>query len=312
MFPVMTSALTYMDPFHFTAIRYAIAGLTFTALLLFKEGPKAFRLKGERVFLAWFLGSAGFAGFGFLVFLGQKLAGPTGALTASIVLTTVPLLGVLANWFIRGVKPPMATLGFILMSIVGVILVIGEGKVSAMVARPASFAAYLPLLAGALCWVVYTLGASFFPTWSPYRYTTMTTILGLSTVFLVTLVLNRIGYITTPLVADLISTVPHLLYMSLIAGVVGVLSWNIGNSIITPINGVLFMDVIPVTSFTISALTGVIPHPIQIYGACITAAALILNNFYQRRRLATASKLAVLSTLSSPDSPVRPIKKVSR
>lgn len=296
MFPVMTSALTYMDPFHFTAMRYAIAGLAFAALLLVKEGPKAFSLKGERVFLAWFFGSAGFAGFGFLVFLGQKLAGPTGALTASIVLATVPLLGVLANWIIRGVRPPTATLGFILMSLVGVILVISEGDVAALVSRPASFAAYLPLLAGALCWVAYTLGASFFPSWSPYRYTTLTTILGLSTVFVVTLVLNRIGYIATPSAADVISTAPHLLYMSLIAGVVGVLSWNIGNNIITPLNGVLFMDVIPVTSFTISAFTGVIPHPVQVYGACITAAALILNNLYQRRRLARAPKAGALST----------------
>lgn len=292
MFPVMTSALQHVDPFHFTAARYALAGIAFTLLLLVKEGTKAFNLKGERVLLAWFLGTAGFAGFGFLVFLGQQMAGPTGALTASIVMATMPLLGVLVNWVIRGVKPPKATLGFITMSFFGVLLVITEGNVGAMLSRPASFVAYLPLLAGALCWVIYTIGASFFPTWSAYRYTTMTTLLGLSSVFAVTLVLNLAGVIQTPTADAVVAVLPHLLYMALVAGMIGVLSWNMGNKIITPINGVLFMDVVPVTAFTISALTGIVPHQVQVYGAIVTATALIMNNLYQRRLLAQNARTA--------------------
>jgi drug/metabolite transporter (DMT)-like permease len=292
MFPVMTSALQHVDPFHFTAARYALAGIAFALLLLVKEGSKAFDLKGERVMLAWFLGTAGFAGFGFLVFLDQQMAGPTGALTASIVMATMPLLGVLANWVIRGVKPPTATLGFISMSFFGVLLVITEGNVGALLSRPASFAAYLPILAGALCWVVYTIGASFFPAWSAYRYTTMTTLLGLTSVFAVTLVLNLAGVIGTPTADAAVAVLPQLLYMALVAGMIGVLSWNIGNKIITPINGVLFMDVVPVTAFTISALTGVVPHQVQVYGAIVTATALIMNNLYQRRLLAQNSHVA--------------------
>jgi drug/metabolite transporter (DMT)-like permease len=292
MFPVMTSALAHVDPFHFTAARYTIAGLAFALLLLYKEGPRAFRLKGERVFLAWLLGTAGFAGFGFLVFLGQQLAGPTGALTASIVMATMPLLGVLANWVIRGVKPLKATLGFISMSLVGVLLVITEGNIDALLNRPASFAAYLPLLAGALCWVVYTIGTGFFPTWSAYRYTTITTLLGLTSVFAITAVLDLTHVIRMPSAEATITVLPHLLYMSLVAGMIGVLAWNMGNKIITPLNGVLFMDVVPVTAFIISALTGLVPHPTQVYGAMITATALILNNLYQRRQLAISARMS--------------------
>lgn len=292
MFPVMTSALSHVDPFHFTAARYTIAGLAFAILLFFKEGAAAFRLKGERVVLAWLLGTAGFAGFGFLVFLGQQLAGPTGALTASIVMATMPLLGVLANWLIRGVKPAKATLGFISMSFVGVLLVITEGHIGALLNRPASFAAYLPLLAGALCWVVYTIGAGFFPTWSAYRYTTLTTLLGLISVFAVTAALDFAEVIHMPSAGDSLAVLPHLLYMSLVAGMIGVLSWNMGNKIITPLNGVLFMDVVPVTAFIISALTGIVPHPVQVYGAVVTATALILNNLYQRRQLAINARMS--------------------
>lgn len=286
MFPVMTSALRAVDPFHFTALRYTIAGIAFAILLAMKEGRAAFSLRGQRVGLAWLFGTAGFAGFGFLVFLGQQLAGPTGALTASIVMATMPLLGMLANWAIRGTRPPASTLGFILMSLCGVVLVITNGHIGMLMANPASFGAYLPLLAGALCWVLYTLGASFFPGWSPYRYTTLTTLLGLTSVYAVTIVLDVLGVVTVPTAAAVTSVLPHLLYMALIAGMVGVLCWNIGNKIVTPLNGVLFMDVVPVTAFTISAMTGILPQTMQVYGACLTAVALVLNNLYQRRRLA--------------------------
>jgi drug/metabolite transporter (DMT)-like permease len=253
----------------------------------------AFRLKGERIMLAWFLGTAGFAGFGFLVFLGQQLAGPTGALTASIVMATMPLLGLLVNWIVRRVKPPMTTLGFILMSFSGVMLVITDGNIGALLSKPQSFAAYLPLLFGALCWVIYTIGASFFPTWSPYRYTTITTLLGLISIFLINAILTVAGFISVPTMPEIVSILPHLLYMSLIAGMVGVLSWNMGNKIITPLNGVLFMDVVPVTAFTLSALTGIVPHTVQIYGAGLTATALVLNNFYQRQRLTRTARMVI-------------------
>ena len=289
MFPVMTSALRYVDPFTFTALRYSIAGIAFLALLISKEGVKSLDIRGERIGLAWILGTAGFAGFGFLVFLGQKLAGPTGALTASIIMATMPLQGMLVGWLVRGVKPPKVTLGFIFLSFCGVALVITHGNFSTLLFEPQKFSAYVPLLLGALCWVIYTVGASFFPKWSPYRYTTITTLLGLTSVFGINFVLLALGYIHLPPVENLVAVLPHLVYMSLIAGFVGVLSWNIGNKIITPLNGVLFMDVVPVTAFTISALTGIVPGTVQVYGATITAVALILNNLYQRQRLANVA-----------------------
>ena len=291
MFPIMTSALTHLDPFNFTALRYSIAGVGFSILLLLKEGRSAFRLKGERVGLAWFFGTCGFAGFGFLVFLGQQLAGPTGALTASITMATMPLLGLLVNWVVRGTRPPLLTLGFILLSFSGVALVITHGNLNAVFANPNNFSANVPILLGALCWVIYTVGASFFPGWSPYRYTTMTTLLGLISIFGINMILFMNGYILLPSASQVMPIVPHLLYMSFVAGVIGVLSWNIGNKIITPVNGVLFMDVVPITAFTVSALTGVVPSTIQIVGASITAAALVMNNFYQRYRLASASAM---------------------
>jgi drug/metabolite transporter (DMT)-like permease len=289
MFPIMTGALARIDPFTFTALRYTIAGAAFLLLLLAKEGPAALNLKGERVFLAWVLGSLGFAGFGFLVFLGQQLAGATGALTASIMMATMPLLGLLVNWAIRRVRPPVYSFAFILLSFCGVALVITKGHVLSVLSAPQDYAANIPLILGALCWVLYTVGGSFFPKWSPYRYTTITTLLGLTSIFAVNAVLIATGTIAVPSVATVVSVAPHLVYMALVAGFVGVLSWNLGNKIITPLNGVLFMDVVPVTAFTISALSGVVAENAQVVGATVTATALILNNLYQRRRMAKAT-----------------------
>ncbi|POZ63228.1 DMT family transporter [Chromobacterium alticapitis] len=298
MFPVMTDALRHMDPFTFTALRYSIAGLAFVVLLLFREGPQALSLKGERWGLAWLFGSAGFAGFGFLVFLGQKLAGPSGALTASIMMATMPMLGLFVIWALRKVRPPLFSFGFILMSFCGVVLVITKGDFHAVTSEPSNFVANIPLILGALCWVFYTVGASYFPKWSPYRYTTMTTLLGLTTVFAVTIALILAGAIPQPTLAATVAVAPHLLYMALIAGLMGVLCWNIGNKILTPLNGVLFMDIVPITAFTLSTIAGVVPENMQVAGASLTAVSLLLNNLYQRRAQKKAAAVAVKPALA--------------
>ncbi|ECL1668491.1 DMT family transporter [Salmonella enterica] len=285
----MTHALTYIDPFNFTTFRYGIAGIAFALLLLFREGQNSFRLKGERWGLAWLFGTLGFAGFGFLVFLGQSLAGPGGALTASIMMATMPMLGLLTIWALKKVRPHASTMSFILLSFSGVVLVITNGDVFAVLNSPISLAANLLLIAGALCWVLYTIGGSYFPGWSPLRYTTMTTLLGMISVVLIDLFLVGSGAISVPSAASIITIVPHLLYMALVAGLVAVLCWNVGNRIITPTNGVLFMDVVPITAFIVSALNGIVPTNMQITGAVITAMALVLNNLNQR-------KLAMLAT----------------
>src|ERR1700761_7297654 len=57
MFPVMTHALTHIDPFSFTALRYVTAGVAFLIFLRIREGAGAFGLDGHSGWLAWALGS---------------------------------------------------------------------------------------------------------------------------------------------------------------------------------------------------------------------------------------------------------------
>ncbi|CAE6822524.1 MULTISPECIES: DMT family transporter [Paraburkholderia] len=284
MFPVMTSALTRIDPFTFTSLRYLVAGTAFLVLLIAREGRQALNLKGERVWFAWFLGSIGFAGFGFFVFLGQQLAGRDGALTASIMMATQPMLGLLVNSIVRRILPPLYSFLFILMSFCGVALVVTKGDIGGLLSEPQSYSANALIVLGALCWVIYTFSAMFFPKWSAFKYTTVTTWLGLTTIVAVNLILFALHTIPVPRSADLVAVAPHLLYMGIIAGFGGILCWNLGNKILTPLNGVLFMDVVPITTFIVSSIEGVIPTNMQIVGACLTGAALIFNNAYLRAR----------------------------
>ncbi|HEY4373509.1 MAG TPA: DMT family transporter [Burkholderiales bacterium] len=282
MFPVMAGALKHVDPYTFTSLRFVPAALIFALVLWWREGPKAFDPRGERVWLAWIMGSVGLVGFSFLVFLGQKLAGSDGSLIAATIAATMPLIGVGVSWLARGVKPRPMSLLFIALSFVGVIVVISKGHPANLLAAKDQLSADGLILIGATCWVVYTIGASYFPNWSPLRYTTATTVLGLISV----LVLNGLflagGLIALPSSADLVFVIPHIAYMTLGAGVIGILAWHQGNRIVTPANGVLFMNFVPIAAFAVSMLQGVTLAPAQIIGALITCGALVMNSLYAK------------------------------
>ena len=283
-FPLMTSALTRIDPYTFTTLRYGSAAVVLSIALYFREGPQGLSLKGERVGLVWGLGSAAFVGFGFFVFLGQQMAGPKGALTASIMMATMPMLGILVNWLLRKVAPPAVSICLILMSFFGVITVITKGHYSSLFAAPSSYLANALIIFGALCWVIYTVGASFFPHWSPLKYTTLTTVLGVTSILVLNVLIYVFNIVPVPSKSDFIFVIPQVFYTAIIASFVGILCWNIGNKILTPLNGVLFMDIVPITAFSISAMIGVKPGLPEITGACITGLALIFNNLYLRFR----------------------------
>lgn len=281
MFPVMGSALEVMNPFLFTAIRYSAAGLMFLAFLAWREGRGALRPEG-RVGALWILGSLGFAGYGFLVFLGQRLAGPSGALSASVMMALMPMLSVLVNWLLRGIRPLRWSPLFVAMSFAGVLFVVTRGDFRALTQLQENVLADGLILLGALFWVVYTVGATYFPDWSAVRYTALTTAFGLPTILAVNVVLFLAGRNALVSREALLSLAPHLAYMVVVAGFIGVLFWNSGNKIVTPINGVLFMDVVPMTTFAISALRGYRFNASEVLGVSLTISALVLNNVYQR------------------------------
>jgi drug/metabolite transporter (DMT)-like permease len=98
-------------------------------------------LKGAPIVLAWLLGSIGFCGFGSFVFLGQLLAGCDGSLTASIMMATQPMTGLIANSIVRRVTPPLYSFLIALMSFAGVALIVTKRDIAALLSEPQHYSA---------------------------------------------------------------------------------------------------------------------------------------------------------------------------
>ncbi|MEL6061941.1 MULTISPECIES: AMP-binding protein [unclassified Methylobacterium] len=276
MFPVAKSALEAMDGFYLTLFRYGFASAVLLALLVLTEGWGALALegRGKRLFL---LGASGFAGFSILAFLGLAHSTPEHG---AIIMALMPLITAVLLWVLRGIRPAGVTFWCIAAALTGVVIVVTKGD-----ARALFGGAILPdlvILAGATCWVAYTIGAQAFADWSPIRYTALTAALGTVSIALVTVVATELGFSTAPSAAQVWSVVPEILYLVVIAAVLAVFTWNVGIARLGPLNGVLFINLVPVTAFVIGAARGNPASAIELAGAALTIAALVANNLNAR------------------------------
>ncbi len=277
LFVVAMVVLPVLDPFHMTAIRYGITAVIFAGLLVASEGLQALRLDGRGLRSA-FLGTAGFAGLGLGVFVGLQHSRPEHG---AIIMATQPLIAAVMAWLLRGVRPKPATLAFLGVALGGVLLVVTKGHITGVFERGTCIGDLLMFL-GAVSWVVYTLGAADFPSWSPLRYTTLTCLLSLPAIFGLTTIATASGYVSTPSVGDVESVGWQLAYIVLIASVLGVLAWNAGNMLLGATNGMLFINFVPITVFAIRIAQGHHFQPLEFVGAALVIAALIGNNAVTR------------------------------
>ncbi|HVS57171.1 MAG TPA: EamA family transporter, partial [Casimicrobiaceae bacterium] len=139
-------------------------------------------------------------------------------------------------------------------------------------------------------WVIYSLGAADFPSWSPLRYTALTCMLSLPAILGVTIIATATGYVSTPSAGDVESFGWQLAYIIGIASVLGVLSWNAGNKLLGVTNGMLFINFVPVTVFAIRIAQGHHFQPIEFVGAALVISALIANNVVVRQAAAPAQQ----------------------
>ena len=278
LFPIALATLSHLDPFYLAAIRYGITAIILLALLAVVEGPAALRLDGRALRVAW-LGSVGFAGLGLLVFIGLEHSKPEHG---GIIMATQPLIAAVVAWLLKGTRPTRSTLGYLGLALAGVALVITRGHASGLFAGGTGWGDLL-MTVGAVSWVIYTFGAAEFPSWSPLRYTALTCALALPTIFGITLGASTTGYAAMPSVAAVASVGWQLAYIIGIASVVGVLSWNAGNRALGAIDGVLFINFVPITVFAIRIAQGHRFTPIEFVGAALVIAALIGNNLAAKR-----------------------------
>lgn len=299
-FPIAGDAMHHIDPFYFTLIRYASVAVILLILLAIIEGKKALSFEGRWKSL-WFFGTMAFTVYNFLVFLGQKMTGSSGAILASIMMSMIPVGSVIVMWSWKKVKPSGVTLTCVIIALIGVLIVVSKGNISYFASAISNLVPALIMLIGVLGWVVYTVGGSNFPSWSPLRYTALSCVLGTFSALIIVVICTLAGVLKVPTAHTVASIGWDMSYMIVIAGVLAVFSWNAGNKILKPINGSLFINLVPVVAFIISVIGGYKMSGMEIFGAVITILALFGNNFNQRKKMAKPAA----------EKPMAPVKQTT-
>jgi drug/metabolite transporter (DMT)-like permease len=285
MFPLSAMLLRRIDPIQLSAERYVIAALVLMGIVVLREGPRALRTEGRLRSIVP-LGLAGFTGYNILTMFGVKLAGPQHA---ALLMATMPALTMLVQSVRSRVAPPAGRIPFVVAAFAGVALVIcGSGSAG----NAGSLAGDVALVAAALCWVAYTIGAGSVPGWSPLRYTALTAAAGASGLAAVAVLGIASGALRMPAAGTLIETAPAMAYMALIAGVYAVLAWTTGVRGLGPQRTALFINIVPIVTFTIAIALGARPTALEVSGALLTILALVGDNLVAARVAAPLARAA--------------------
>ena len=280
---VGSSALSHVDAFNLTTLRYAAAALLLLGLLALVEGPRALRLDGHGPRLFW-LGTLGFAGFNLFAYVGLQHAGAT---SASLITSLAPLLAALLLWLRGAGRPSRATIVALAVAIFGVAVVLGRGDPLSVFSGSFGWGDLL-VLAGVASFLLYTLSAPSVPGFSPLRYTALTAALGWISILAATVVADAAGFEHVPSASAVQAALPALAYISLLGAVVAVTTWNLGVARLGAQDASLFTNLMPVTTFAIEIARGYHATGAELGGAALTIAALVGGNIATRRQPAAA------------------------
>lgn len=292
MFPVAHAAFVHIDPFYFTIIRYGSVTAILAVILLIKEGKKAFHFDGKGLHL-WFFGTMAFTVYNLFIFWGEDLLGASGVMSASIMESLMPMISIIIVWLIFKKRPHFFTLVCVLVSFIGAVLVITKGDITAFFAATDQFFPSMLILLAVIGWVVYTMGASTFRGWSALRYSTLSCLLGTITAIVITVGATLFGAMSAPTGEELKAVSPHLLFMIIFPGVIALLGWNIGVGILSPLNGLLFINFVPVTTLAVSVFQGTQITSFDLIGTVFIVVSLLSNNVYVRMQQGSGSRVSL-------------------
>jgi drug/metabolite transporter (DMT)-like permease len=282
MFPVADHALKYIDPFYFSFIRYGAVAIVLVIVLWMKEGKKSFRLEGKGKLLIFF-GMMAFTIYNVLIFLGQMLMGRSGVMAASIMEALMPMISIGILWGYKHVKPKRYMITSMIISFVGATFVITKGNMSFLFTLGDNLFSLVFILTGVVGWVIYTMGGESFHGWSTLRYSTLTCILGTAVTGIITIIITMLGYVPVPSRGTISIVKYDLLFMMTLPGIVALLSWNYGVKLLSSINGILFINFVPITTLAIMMIQGYKITIFDIVGTLFVITALIRNNVCQRK-----------------------------
>jgi drug/metabolite transporter (DMT)-like permease len=283
MLPVAKRTLPYLDPFALGTVRYLLGVALFVGLLVALEGRAALRYDGRFGAAAAF-GLVGITGFNLLVWVGLIFTRPEHG---SIILALQAPIAALMVWVVRGQRPGRFSLACVVVAIGGVLLVVTRGeplRAAAEILEGGALFGDLLILAGAVAWVVYTLGVASFPGWSPLRFTTLTCIPGLAGLAIAHVIAIAAGFAIVPTLQAIATVGWQIAYFAVCTVVLGVLGYNNATRRLGPLNTTLMLNSIPIVVFGIEAALGRRFAAIELFGAALVIGALVANNLYLRRQ----------------------------
>jgi drug/metabolite transporter (DMT)-like permease len=291
--PIAKDAFDVVNPYFLTAIRYLGAALVLTALLIYREGLSSLSYEGKVRSLSFF-GVIGMCLSPTLVFIGMSMS---AAEHAVIIVALQPSITAITLWVLGKQRPSAFTITCIAVALFGVVLVVTKGKLSFDGSKQ-TLIGDLIVFAGAVAWVIYSLGVNRFTTLSTWRLTVLTMIPGTIATVIITAVMVQFGDINVPSVEDYKSVALELAYLTFIGVIAAMLAWNYGLRKVGAQNATLLINLMPVTAFTYRSLQGVKFEPIELFGVALVVGALIANNLMQRRQQLANARINTVATNS--------------
>jgi drug/metabolite transporter (DMT)-like permease len=264
--------LAYVDPFWFTFIRYAIAGVLLAALLLPRGAAPWRNLRLNAAPLA--LRGA----FGFGVFSVTLLTGLTHTEPAhgAVIMATTPMTTQLVRWALDGVRPARTTLLTTTLALVGVATVAGVLSHTSF-ATTSTLQGDALILASTLAWVWYTRGAALFAHLEIVEYTALTVVAALPLLALGAVFATAFDFASLPSTQDLHTTWHAMIYVGVIASGLAVLAFNYGVRTLGAVTGTAFLNFVPVSALVIGAALGKLPTANELLGAAMVITALLVH-----------------------------------
>lgn len=281
MFPIANDAFQHIDPFYFSVIRYVSVTIILSVILFMREGKAAFKFEGKVVPLLFF-GTMAFTVYNLLIFYGQNLLGERGVMIASINEALMPMISIIILWIVYRNRPYNFTLISVAVGFIGVTLVITKGDIGQFLAATNDFFPSILILIAVIGWVIYTMGGERFAGWSALRYSTLSCMLGTLPSVIIVAILTMTGYVSVPTTEVLSAVAPHTIFMVIFPGVIALVGWNVGVSILSPLNGLLFINFVPVTTLIVSYFQGYELTTFDLVGTILIIVALVSNNIFLR------------------------------
>ncbi|HVO90617.1 MAG TPA: DMT family transporter [Casimicrobiaceae bacterium] len=284
--PIAKDVFTKVDAYHVIAVRYGAALVFLVALLLWREGLRGFRYRGQFRRLA-VAGVLGMCMSPFCTFVGLSYSRPEHAATISAV---QPLIVASVHWSMHGRRPSRFTIGCIFAAIVGVLVVVGAGQ-SPFEEGSSGIAGDLLILGGSAAWVAFAILSEDVRGFSTLSFTTLTLFPATVVIFAIVESLGVAGAVTWPPLATLLSVGWELLFMSLGTVVVSMLCWNAGTRTIGALNAMLFINFQPVVTFVVRFVEGHHIRAAELVGAAVVVGALIANSLHLRSLTPSAARV---------------------